>query len=71
MAESKKRKIESECRKYQTRWENEYFFIEVKGKCVCLICNDTVAVMKEYNVYNVLAQSRLCAEAVLLPEVRN
>ena len=26
-------------------------FIEVKGKCVCLICYDTVAVMsEEYNV---------------------
>ncbi|XP_067945214.1 general transcription factor II-I repeat domain-containing protein 2B-like [Watersipora subatra] len=50
MAEPKKRKVESECRKFQTRWESEYFFKEFKGKCVCLICIETVAVMKEYNV---------------------
>lgn len=50
MAEAKKRKIASECRTFQTRWENEYFFKEVKEKCVCLICNETVAVMKESNV---------------------
>ena len=50
MAEPKKRKVESECRKFQTRWESEYFFKEFKGKCVCLICTETVAVMKEYNV---------------------
>lgn len=50
MTTPKKRKIASECRKFQTRWENEYFFMEVKGKCVCLICNESVAVMKEYNV---------------------
>ena len=46
----KKRKVDSECRKFQTRWEIEYFFTEVRGKCVCLICNETVAVVKEYNV---------------------
>lgn len=50
MAEPKKRKLASECRKFQARWENGYFFTEVKGKCVCLICNEMVAVMKEYNV---------------------
>lgn len=50
MAAPKKRKIASECRRFQTRWENEYFFKEINGKCVCLICNEDVAVMKEYNV---------------------
>ncbi|CAM1296167.1 Uncharacterised protein r2_g544 [Pycnogonum litorale] len=43
MAEPKRRTIASECRKFQTRWKDEYFFIETKGKCVCLICNETVA----------------------------
>jgi hypothetical protein len=35
MAEPKKHKgvLESECRTFQTLWENEYFFIGVKGKC--------------------------------------
>ena len=50
MSEQKRRKIASECRNFQTRWTNEYFFIENKGKCVCLICNESVAVIKEYNV---------------------
>lgn len=50
MAAPKKRKIASECRRFQTRWENEYFFKEINGKCVCLICNEDVAMMKEYNV---------------------
>ncbi|KAK2848579.1 hypothetical protein Q5P01_008413 [Channa striata] len=43
MAAPKKRKIASECRRFQTRWENEYFFKEINGKCVCLICNENVA----------------------------
>ena len=50
MGEPKKCKIASECRKVQTWWENEYFFMEVKRKCVCLICHESVAVMKDYNV---------------------
>lgn len=50
IAEPKKRKVGSECRKFQTLWESEYFFKGFKGKCVCLICTETVAVMREYNV---------------------
>ncbi|KAK2811156.1 hypothetical protein Q5P01_000277 [Channa striata] len=50
MAAPKKRKIASECRRFQTRWENEYFFKEINVKCVCLICNEDVAMMKGYNV---------------------
>lgn len=50
IAEPKKRKVGSEFRKFQTLWESEYFLKEFKGKCVCLICTETVAVMKEYNV---------------------
>uniref|UniRef100_A0A3P9HRP4 DUF4371 domain-containing protein n=1 Tax=Oryzias latipes TaxID=8090 RepID=A0A3P9HRP4_ORYLA len=46
----KKCKIASECRRFQTRWENEYFFKEINGKSVCLISNEDVALMKEYNV---------------------
>lgn len=43
------KKVASDCR-FQTRWENEYFFKEINGKGVCLICNEDVAMMKEYNV---------------------
>ncbi len=50
MAASKKRKIDSESRKFQTQWETDNFFTETNGRCVCVICNETVAVMKEYNV---------------------
>lgn len=50
MAEPKKYKVASECR-FRTRWEDEYFFKEINGKCVCLICNEAAAVMKEYNVH--------------------
>ena len=51
MADQKKKwKVDSKCRKFQTRWETEYFFTEVKGKCVCLIYNKTVALIREYNV---------------------
>ncbi|KAI7790569.1 general transcription factor II-I repeat domain-containing protein 2 [Triplophysa rosa] len=50
MAQQRRRKIESECRRFQTRWGHEYFFTEVSGKCVCLICQQSVGVMKEYNV---------------------
>lgn len=44
------RKIARECRAFQTGWGNECFFKEVKSKCVCFICNETVAAIKEYNV---------------------
>ena len=28
----------------------KYFFTEVNGRCVCLLCNESLAVYKEYNV---------------------
>ncbi len=45
-----KRKVDSENRGFQARWEAEYMFTEVKGKPVCLLCGDSVSVMKEYNL---------------------
>lgn len=45
-----KRKVDSENRGFQTRWELEYMFTEVAGKPVCLLCGESVAVMKEYNM---------------------
>lgn len=47
---SQKRKIDSECRVFQSKWELAYFFIEWKDKPLCLICNQTIAVCKEFNV---------------------
>ncbi|KAK2812118.1 hypothetical protein Q5P01_000071 [Channa striata] len=45
-----KRKVDAEKRGFQARWEAEYLFTEVKGKPVCLLCGEILAVMKEYNV---------------------
>lgn len=45
-----KRKIDSECRVFNLQWTNDYFFVQCKEKAVCLICQETVAVFKEYNL---------------------
>jgi len=48
--ETKKRKICDEHRFFNNSWVDLYFFVEYKGKPLCLICRKTVAVMKEYNI---------------------
>lgn len=35
---------------YHSEWEEEFFFVMVKDKCVCLICNSSVALPKKANV---------------------
>lgn len=45
-----KRKIDSECRAFNLQWTNDYFFVQCKEKAVCLICQEAVAVFKEYNL---------------------
>lgn len=35
---------------FQEKWEQAYFFVEVKNSPVCLICNQTLSVSKEYNL---------------------
>ena len=47
---AKKRKVDSEGRRFQERWKLEYFFTEIRNSCVCLICHETVAVFKEFNI---------------------
>lgn len=47
---SKKRKVDSESRRFQDKWKLEYFFTEIRNNCVCLICQETVAVFKEFNI---------------------
>ena len=47
---SKKRKIEEEWRVFNEQWTERYFFTDVGVKAVCLICHETVAVFKEYNL---------------------
>ena len=45
-----KQKVDAENRGFQAKWEAEYMFTEVKGKPMHLLCGESVAVMKEYNL---------------------
>ncbi|GBN33381.1 General transcription factor II-I repeat domain-containing protein 2B [Araneus ventricosus] len=47
---TKKRKVDSECLAFNDEWTWKYFFTVVKDKQVCLICNEAVAVSKDYNI---------------------
>jgi len=47
---SRKRKLVDERRVFQEKWENLYFFTEVRDKIQCLICQQTIAVPKEFNL---------------------
>ena len=44
------RPIDVEGRLFQEIWELDYFFVEQCGAPVCLICNEKLAVMKDYNL---------------------
>lgn len=46
----KKRKIDQEGRKFNQEWTWRYFFIENASKCLCLVCRESLAAPKEYNV---------------------
>ena len=50
MASAKKRKVDSECRVFQEKWTDDYFFVEVRGRPVCLVCGESLAVMKKTNL---------------------
>jgi len=50
MSETKKRKIDDERRIFNTDWSHKYFVVQHNQGAVCLICQTTVAVMKEYNI---------------------
>lgn len=47
---AKKRKVDTEGRLFQERWETEYFFCEFKDRPICLLCLESVSVFKEYNL---------------------
>ena len=47
---SRKRKLQNEGRAFNERWTDNYFFIEYKDALICLICTQTVACLKEYNL---------------------
>lgn len=50
MAEKKRRSVTDEKRVFQEKWENMYFVSEIKGRILCLICQKTISVPKDYNV---------------------
>ena len=47
---TKKWRIEDECWVFNKEWTERYFFTDIGVKAVCLICHETVAVFKEYNL---------------------
>lgn len=49
-SKTKIRKVNDECRVFNEAWSEKYFFRDHNGKAVCLICTETVNVLKEYNV---------------------
>lgn len=50
MSDRKKRKYNDDCRIFNEKWSINYFFIEINGKAVCLVCRETVSVFKEFNI---------------------
>ncbi|XP_063820200.1 general transcription factor II-I repeat domain-containing protein 2-like [Pseudophryne corroboree] len=51
MASTSKKHKTSECsRLFNQRWTNLYFFVEIDDKPVCLVCRESLSVLKEYNI---------------------
>jgi hypothetical protein len=48
MSLTKKRKANSECRIFQEKWTDKYYRVSVDGKALCLICSESIAVLKDY-----------------------
>lgn len=44
------RRWHTDKRHFKRTWEEEYFFTDINSKAVCLICGQSVAVLKEYNI---------------------
>ncbi|XP_065675686.1 general transcription factor II-I repeat domain-containing protein 2B-like [Hydra vulgaris] len=49
-SKSKQRKIDKECRLFNDEWQTKYFFVECNSVLVCLVCNESASVCKEYNL---------------------
>ena len=47
---AKRRKVTSKCRVFQDIWTQLYLFVKHRNNPVCLICQETIAVFKEYNI---------------------
>ncbi|KAH1184573.1 hypothetical protein KIL84_012514 [Mauremys mutica] len=42
--------MDIECCVFQGKWTNQFFFVPHQDKSVCLICKETAAVWKDYNI---------------------
>ena len=48
---TKKRKVDTECRVLNEKWGEKYFFVEADNHPAnYLICKESIAVLKEYNL---------------------
>ena len=50
MLADKKHKIDDEGRVYNSEWCSKYLVVPHSQDVVCFVCQNTIAVMKEYNV---------------------
>ena len=50
MSANKKRKMYDEGRVYNNEWCSKYLVVTHNQGVVCLVCQNTIAVIKEYNV---------------------
>ncbi|CAM5076914.1 unnamed protein product [Eretmochelys imbricata] len=50
LGKGQKRKVDSECCMFKEQWSVHYLVIKSGSKALCLICNETIAVLKEYNI---------------------
>jgi hypothetical protein len=44
------KEIDSECRVFNEKWSLDYFVIYSGDKIICLICKESISVLKEYNI---------------------
>lgn len=47
---AKKRSVAAENRLFNNDWEEQYFFVCIKNKPVCLVCREAVSVFKACNL---------------------
>ena len=47
---AERRKVDNECQSFNNEWTEKYFSILHFGKPTCFICNQSVAVNKEFNI---------------------
>ena len=50
MSAAKKQKIDVEVRVFNSEWCSKYLVVQHNQGVVCLVCQNTIALMKEYSV---------------------